>query len=49
MGAYHGHRGFLEFSHEKAIYRQTGSEVLAMMRPPYGATFKKQVDARMKP
>ena len=24
MGAYHGHRGFLEFSHEKAIYRQTG-------------------------
>lgn len=49
MGAYHGHRGFLEFSHEKAIYRQIGSEVLAMMRPPYGAAFRKQVDARMKP
>ncbi len=49
MGAYHGHRGFIEFSHEKAIYRQTASEILAMMRPPYGATFKKQVDARLKP
>lgn len=49
IGAYHGHRGFLEFSHEKAIYRQTGSELIAMMRPPYGETFRKQVAARMKP
>jgi coniferyl-aldehyde dehydrogenase len=49
MGAYHGHRGFREFSHEKAIYRQTGSELLAMLRPPYGETFRKQVAARLKP
>jgi coniferyl-aldehyde dehydrogenase len=49
MGAYHGHRGFLEFSHEKAVYRQTGSELIAMMRPPYGETFRKQVAARLKP
>jgi coniferyl-aldehyde dehydrogenase len=49
MGAYHGHRGFLEFSHEKAIYRQTGSELLAIMRPPYGEAFRKQVAARLKP
>ncbi|MBC7770280.1 MAG: coniferyl aldehyde dehydrogenase [Phycisphaerales bacterium] len=49
IGAYHGHRGFLEFSHEKAVYRQTGSELLAMMRPPYGEAFKKQVNARLKP
>ena len=49
MGAYHGHRGFIEFSHEKAIYRQISSELLAMMRPPYGAAFKKQVEARLKP
>jgi coniferyl-aldehyde dehydrogenase len=48
-GAYHGHRGFREFSHEKAIYRQTGSELLAMLRPPYGETFRKQVAARLKP
>lgn len=49
IGAYHGKRGFFEFSHEKAIYRQTASELLAMMRPPYGDTFRKQVAARMKP
>ncbi|MGD9815692.1 MAG: coniferyl aldehyde dehydrogenase [Hyphomonadaceae bacterium] len=48
MGAYHGERGFREFSHEKAIYRQTPSELLAMMRPPYGETFRKQVAARLK-
>ena len=48
LGAYHGHRGFLEFSHEKAVYRQTGSELLAMFRPPYGDAFRKQVAARIK-
>ncbi|OQW62069.1 MAG: aldehyde dehydrogenase [Proteobacteria bacterium HN_bin10] len=49
MGAYHGHRGFLEFSHEKAIYRQISSELLAMLRPPYGDAFRKQMAARLKP
>ena len=49
MGAYHGRRGFLEFSHEKAIYRQTPSEVLAMLRPPYTDAFRKQIAARLKP
>ncbi|ANP44429.1 coniferyl aldehyde dehydrogenase [Candidatus Viadribacter manganicus] len=49
MGAYHGHRGFIEFSHEKAIYRQISAELLAMLRPPYGAAFRKQMAARLKP
>jgi coniferyl-aldehyde dehydrogenase len=48
MGSYHGHDGFLEFSHKKAVYTQTGSELLAMMRPPYGDTYRKQVAGRMK-
>lgn len=48
MGAYHGRDGFLEFSHKKAIYTQTGNEILAMMRPPYGEKFRKQVAGRMK-
>ena len=48
MGAYHGHRGFLEFSHEKAVLRQTPSELIAMFRPPYGEAFRKQVAARLK-
>jgi len=49
MGAYHGERGFREFSHEKAVFRQTGSELIAMLRPPYGEKFRKQVAARLKP
>lgn len=48
MGAYHGRDGFLEFSHKKAIYTQTGNEILAMMRPPYGEKFRKQVAGRLK-
>lgn len=48
MGSYHGRDGFMEFSHKKAIYTQTGSEMLAMMRPPYGDAFRKQIAGRMK-
>ncbi len=48
MGAYHGRDGFMEFSHKKAIYTQIKSEILAMMRPPYGAAFRKQVAARIQ-
>ncbi|MFT3726653.1 MAG: coniferyl aldehyde dehydrogenase [Terricaulis sp.] len=48
IGAYHGHRGFLEFSHEKAVFRQTPQDILAMFRPPYGDAFRKQVAARIK-
>ncbi|GAM99292.1 aldehyde dehydrogenase [alpha proteobacterium U9-1i] len=48
MGSYHGHDGFLEFSHKKAVFRQTPSEVTAMFRPPYGEAFRKQVAARLK-
>ncbi len=49
IGAYHGKRGFIEFSHERAIYRQMASELLAMLRPPYGEAFRKQVASRLKP
>lgn len=48
MGAYHGKDGFYEFSHRKAIYTQTGSEMLAMMRPPYTDAFRKQIGGRIK-
>lgn len=48
MGAYHGREGFLEFSHRRAIYTQIKSEVLALMRPPYGEAYRKQVAGRVK-
>jgi coniferyl-aldehyde dehydrogenase len=49
IGAYHGARGFREFSHEKAVYRQTPNEIIAMFRPPYGEAFRKQIASRLKP
>lgn len=48
MGSYHGREGFYEFSHQKAVYTQTGSEMLAMMRPPYGDKFRGQMKGRLK-
>lgn len=47
MGAYHGHDGFIEFSHKKAIYRQIGADLLAVTRPPYGAQFRKLIAGRI--
>jgi len=49
MGAYHGSDGFYEFSHKKAVYTQTGTELIAIVRPPYGEKFRKLVSSRLKP
>ena len=48
MGSYHGPEGFKEFSHKKSVYKQINSEMLAMMRPPYGDKFRKQVAGMIK-
>jgi len=49
MGSYHGHDGFLEFSHKKSVYTQTGLEViLKMLRPPYSDKFRKQIKGMIK-
>lgn len=49
MGAYHGKDGFLEFSHKKAVYTQAAADLLAVVRPPYGKTFRKLIGSRLKP
>jgi len=43
MGSYHGHDGFKEFSHRKAIYSQLKKDIpqLVALRPPYGAGIRK--------
>ena len=43
MGSYHGHDGFKEFSHRKAVYSQLRKELpqLVAMRPPYGEAIRK--------
>lgn len=50
MGSYHGHDGFREFSHRKAIYTQIKKDIgpLQAMRPPYGAAIRKYLDSQMK-
>lgn len=46
MGRYHGREGFLEFSHPKAVYKQTRFDLAALLgsKPPYG----KKLDAYIK-
>lgn len=45
MGSYHGHDGFREFSHRKAIYTQLKKDIgpLVAMRPPYGPAIRKML------
>ena len=49
MGAYHGHRGFMEFSHEKAIYRQISERAARDAAPALRRDVQKQMAARLKP
>lgn len=35
MGSYHGHAGFLTFSHRMAVFRQSSLSTFALLRPPY--------------
>lgn len=49
MGSYHGHDGFKEFSHKKAIYQQIKADKpLQAMRPPYGPGIRKYLAGAMK-
>ena len=40
MGAYHGERGFLTFTKEKAVLHQARVNGIALFRPPYGCRFE---------
>lgn len=44
MGAYHGVHGFRQFSHARAVYRQARVDLGRLLRPPYGAGFRKLSD-----
>ena len=49
MGSYHGHEGFVNFSHAKTIFRQTPFEFAAgMLRPPYGDKARKLINGMIK-
>ena len=48
MGHYSGKDGFLEFSHGKAVYRQTSFDLLKFIRPPYTKLFRKYVNFNLR-
>jgi len=50
MGSYHGRDGFLTFSHQKPVFRQSRIDVMKLsgMMPPYGAKCEKQLDRMCK-
>lgn len=50
MGSYHAREGFRTFSHARSVYTQTNIDALGkMLRPPYGARFRKFVGSMIKP
>ncbi|MEY4160089.1 MAG: hypothetical protein RLZZ136_710 [Pseudomonadota bacterium] len=50
MGSYHGIDGFRTFSHARAVYRQTGIDVIGMsgMGPPYGKATARGLAIQLK-
>lgn len=40
MGHYHGHDGFLTFSKQKAVFRQSRLSGIGLFKPPYGKRFE---------
>ena len=49
MGAYHGERGFRSSATRRRCIARSRAKSSRMLRPPYGAAFRKQVAARLKP
>ncbi|CAI8233122.1 MAG: Coniferyl aldehyde dehydrogenase [Alphaproteobacteria bacterium] len=48
-GAYHGHEGFINFSHAKTVFRQSPFEFAAgALRPPYGEKTRKMLAGIIK-
>ena len=48
MGAYHGHDGFRTFSHKKAVYTAPRTEMISMLRPPWGDRIEKLLKSQIK-
>lgn len=50
MGSYHGHHGFINFSHTKSIFKQSPRNIadLIGLKPPYGKKTLKAIKMQMK-
>ena len=49
-GAYHGEQGFREFSHARAVFRQTRLDLSGLigLRPPYGPRLRRFLDILLR-
>jgi acyl-CoA reductase-like NAD-dependent aldehyde dehydrogenase len=48
IGAYHGERGFLTFSHQKGVFIQRRLSFTWLLRPPYGKRFERVLELLKK-
>ena len=50
IGRYHGHEGFLEFTHPKSVYRQPKFDIAALLgaKPPYGSKLERYIEKELK-
>ncbi|NKI18706.1 coniferyl aldehyde dehydrogenase [Spongiibacter sp. KMU-166] len=48
-GSYHGFDGFKNFSHAKAVYKQSKLDPFKILRPPYSDLMKKNIAKQIKP
>ncbi len=48
MGHYHGHDGFLTFSQQKAVFRQSRLSGIGLFKPPYGKRFEWLINLLLK-
>lgn len=48
MGSYHGFDGFKTFSHAKSVYTAPRTEMIAMVRPPWGPKLEKMLSSQIK-
>lgn len=50
MGAYHGEQGFRQFSHARAVFRQTRLDLAGLigLRPPYGRRLRRFLDILLR-
>jgi coniferyl-aldehyde dehydrogenase len=47
-GCYHGYDGFKNFSHAKAVFKQSNLDPFKMLRPPYGKLINKMIASQIK-
>jgi coniferyl-aldehyde dehydrogenase len=47
-GCYHGYDGFKNFSHAKAVFKQSSLDPFRILRPPYSNLVKKLIASQIK-